>query len=122
MININGKNFYNMTGEVIRLWNSRAKRYEEIPSDGFLEVSYTENFGCRWVKDGGISIMEHADRKATAVDPILDYDGDVIVTVEYFNACRDLGVPTSGLFTLGRPIMGDYQSNTIEGYGYLIKG
>ena len=131
MLYINGKRVFNLTGQVINLAANGS--YVAIPSDGIAKVEYIDEKG-RWaeswtfVQDNGVEVKNSTGvltpraYDALYVDEVDDWfyewDGDFIVSFEYYFACRELGLPTDRLYTVGGPI-DDYP--VIEGYAGLIK-
>ena len=126
MINISGNKIYNLTGNEIRLTADNGK-YVAIPSDGIVEVYYRDE-RARWaepaVLDNGTRVWvltpkTYEDRYVDDVDDwFLEWDGDFIVPLEYYLACRELGLPTDRLYTVGEAI---HDGKNIEGYRSLVK-
>ena len=120
-----GRKVYNLTGIEIRLAAGNGK-YVAIPSDGTVEVFYRDERS-RWADpiqvDGtrvwALVPKNYEDRYVDDVDEwFYEWDGDFIVPFEYYFACRELGLPTDRLYTVGEAI---HDGKNIEGYRALVK-
>ena len=133
MLTVNGRVVYNLTGQIINL-AADGGSYVAIPSDGIVKVYYLaqeSHHAETWefcddsrvirgtanvhiAKNDGVDYETIDD-----VDPVPEeWDGDFIVTNEYYFACRELGLPTDRLYTVAGPI-DDWK--VVEGYAGLIK-
>ena len=115
MLYINGKKVYNLTGQEIKL-AADNNQYVAIPSDGIAKVHYSDEKrlcpeSWTFVQDDG-TVVRNATGVLTprtyeslyvdAVDEwFYKWDGDFIVSFEFYFACRELGLPTDRLYTVG---------------------
>ena len=125
MLKINGRRIFNLTGQEIKL-AAGNNAYMTIPSDGIVEVYYRDERS-RWadpVQSDGMRVWvltpkTYEDRYVDDVDDwFLEWDSDFIVPLEYYLACRELGLPTDRLYTVGEAI---HDGKNIEGYRSLVK-
>ena len=124
---ITGKRVYNLTGSHIRMVNMDG-RTVDIAVDGLAPA----HRGGDWKKivfEDDTFVDYHDESEGYDfydVDFIDEFIPDsenrdwfAIVTVDYYIACRDMGLPTKRLFTVGEPIVD--ADGSIKGYKYLIK-
>lgn len=134
MLKINGRRIFNLTGQEIKLdVAADGGSYVAVPSDGIARTYYMPPKS-RWAESwtfvqedgkeyknstGVLTPRTYESLYVDAVDEwFYEWDGDFIVSFEYYFACRELGLPTDRLYTVARPI-DDWM--VIEGYQELIK-
>ena len=132
MLKINGKRVFNLTGQEIRLATDDDS-YIAIPSEGIAKVCYSDYSRRRleswtFVQDDGKEYKNSFGVLTPKIDEcrhvadvdtwFLAWDGDFIVSFEYYFACRELGLPTDRLYTVSGAV-DDWK--VVEGYRALIK-
>lgn len=115
MLYINGKKVYNLTGQVVKL-AADNNQYVAIPSDGIAKVYYNDEKrlcpeSWTFVQEDGkeyknsTGVLTPRTYESLYVDAVDEWfykwDGDFIVSFEYYFACRELGLPTDRLYTVG---------------------
>lgn len=132
-LKVNGTWIYNLTGKTIRLWDSVYKEFAAIPADGMAQthrrrtIEHAVSSICD--TDARIGIIAETGSTSYNVDPVSDWipekirDGSrwaAIVSDDYVVACRELGLPTDRLYTVGEPWIRE-GGLTIQGYMNLVK-
>ena len=133
MLKINGRRVFNLTGQSINL-AADGGQFIAIPSEGIVKVYYVAH-DCHHAETWEFCDDSHESRGTAKVilsrndgvdydtiddvDPVPEeWDGDFIVSNEYYLACRELGLPTDRFYTVAGPI-DDW--TVVEGYAGLIK-
>ena len=137
----NNIHVYNYTGEQVRLYKDaerasdnihhrwvwvegeEGRPYIEFPSRGRLGVTVDPQTVTNMVVGDGTDVPFTSPLKVRGVDPLPEApEGTMyIVSAMYIAACRELGIPTDRLLTVGEPVIDDENWLTVLGYVSLVR-